>query len=325
MKRNKKDNLIYHYCSLETFFAIITNKCIRLSDLNKTNDYMEKRWITTLIEGELISALKEWEIEINLNEDYWYSDNAKSHMKYYKNEMESVLYHEKPVLISCFSEEKDILSQWRAYGNDGMGVSIGFDYKLLKLLEKGENKIWVEKVLYKENQQKALLDSCINNTLCYMEKYFNNDEFKVTKDYNNYFRDNFDIFCEVLPDYLEQVSCYIKNPAFSEEKEVRIIYDPSLYNPLDILPTDNEKNMFFNSIKEVGGYSISPIKFNIRNNKIVTYVDLDFSDLVKKNIIKEIVIGPRSQVKENDVYYLLMANGYSFQDISVGKSSATYR
>lgn len=58
---------------------------------------------------------------------------------------------------------------------------------------------------------------------------------------------------------------------------------------------------------------------------IITNKCIRLSDLVKKNIIKEIVIGPRSQVKENDVYYLLMANGYSFQDISVGKSSATYR
>ena len=35
---------IYHYCSLDTFAQIIKNKTIRLSDLNKTNDYMEKKW-----------------------------------------------------------------------------------------------------------------------------------------------------------------------------------------------------------------------------------------------------------------------------------------
>lgn len=32
-------DIIYHYCSLETFVQIIKNKTIRLSDLNKTNDY----------------------------------------------------------------------------------------------------------------------------------------------------------------------------------------------------------------------------------------------------------------------------------------------
>lgn len=35
-----KVNLIYHYCSMNTFMEIIKNKTIRLSDLNKANNYM---------------------------------------------------------------------------------------------------------------------------------------------------------------------------------------------------------------------------------------------------------------------------------------------
>lgn len=27
---------------------------------------------------------------------------------------------------ACFSEEKDLLSQWRGYANNGAGVAIGF-------------------------------------------------------------------------------------------------------------------------------------------------------------------------------------------------------
>lgn len=30
-------------------------------------------------------------------------------------------------LISCFSKNGDLLSQWRAYAEDGKGFSIGFD------------------------------------------------------------------------------------------------------------------------------------------------------------------------------------------------------
>ncbi|GMQ62471.1 hypothetical protein [Vallitalea maricola] len=43
-----KLDTVYHYCSVDTFFSIIQNKTIRLSDLNKTNDYMEKRWVSNL-------------------------------------------------------------------------------------------------------------------------------------------------------------------------------------------------------------------------------------------------------------------------------------
>ena len=49
---------IYHYCSLETFSQIVKNKTIRLSDLNKTNDYMEKKWGKDLLYGVLCDELK---------------------------------------------------------------------------------------------------------------------------------------------------------------------------------------------------------------------------------------------------------------------------
>ncbi|WP_416152053.1 DUF2971 domain-containing protein [Pseudomonas sp. Bout1] len=35
-------------------------------------------------------------------------------------------------LATCFSKAGDVLSQWRAYADDGQGYAIGFDSKLLK-------------------------------------------------------------------------------------------------------------------------------------------------------------------------------------------------
>ena len=50
---------IYHYCSLDTFAQIIKNKTIRLSDLNKTNDYMEKKWGMKLLYRTLCDELQD--------------------------------------------------------------------------------------------------------------------------------------------------------------------------------------------------------------------------------------------------------------------------
>lgn len=36
-----------------------------------------------------------------------------------------------------------------------------------------------------------------------------------------YFEREFEILCEVLPDDLEESSCFLKNLAFKEEQEVR--------------------------------------------------------------------------------------------------------
>ena len=37
-------DVVYHYCSVDTFFQIITNHTLRLSDIEKSNDFMEKKW-----------------------------------------------------------------------------------------------------------------------------------------------------------------------------------------------------------------------------------------------------------------------------------------
>lgn len=61
----------------------------------------------------------------------------------------------------CLSEKGDLLSQWRAYANDGRGVSIGFDAKILTddfgPVNFGSNWFELTKVEYgKEGLQKRL-------------------------------------------------------------------------------------------------------------------------------------------------------------------------
>lgn len=318
-------NTIFHYCSLETFFAIITNKCVRLSDLNKTNDYMEKRWTSKLLVEALINKLQEWKVDIDLQEEYWYEDGLDSHLKFYEKIMNEVLYDTKPVLISCFSKEKDVLSQWRAYGQDGTGISIGFNQKLIKNLDKikTKNNVWVKDIIYREKKQREEVEDCIEACMWYMQRLFDSDKFKSTTEFKEYFRNEFDVFCEVLPEYLEQISCFIKNPAFKEEKEVRIIYDTNLKG-VEFISEDNRIECF-ETIRSCDKFNISPIKFNIRNDKIVAYADLDFSNMIEEGVIEEIVIGPKSNISEEDIIYLLYASGYNIDQIRINRSMATYR
>lgn len=72
----------YHYCSLDTFIAIISNKSLRLCDLSKTNDYMERKWILTILEDSLIKAFEKNEISINLKEDYCYDKGIHNHLAF---------------------------------------------------------------------------------------------------------------------------------------------------------------------------------------------------------------------------------------------------
>ncbi len=316
---------IYHYCSADTFMAIIQNKTLRLSDINKTNDYMEKKWANNIIVSVLQEKLNEHGINMKLEEDYWYDEQSNNHLEYYKKEVARVLYDKSPVLITCFSAEKDRLSQWRTYGQDGTGVAIGFNCKAISLLN-DKRDIVVEKVIYKENKRKEKLGQLIESVIIYIQNMFEEDKVKISDDFNVYFEDEFDSFCEVLVDYIGQVGCVIKNPAFSEEKEVRIIYYPKLPNR-EILG-DIQLNVamkYFQKVKVISDYKIKPLKFNYRNNQLVAFSDIDFTELINKPIINEIIIGPKSQLKESDIYYFLLSNGFDANNIKISKSEATYR
>ena len=42
---------IYHYCGFNTFFTIIKNKTIRLSDVTQSNDHDEIKWSAHIIKN----------------------------------------------------------------------------------------------------------------------------------------------------------------------------------------------------------------------------------------------------------------------------------
>lgn len=87
----------------------------------------------------------------------------------------------------------------------------------------------------------------------------------------------------------------------------------------------NDAKDYFDEIKEIRGYKIKPLKFNYRNNQLVAFCGIDFSELICKPIINEIIIEPKSQLKESDIYYFLLSNGFDANSINISESKATYR
>ncbi|UZW13458.1 DUF2971 domain-containing protein [Clostridium pasteurianum] len=240
-------------------------------------------------------SLEDEEIIIDIREKYWYADGINSHIEY----LLSMLKYEvmKSSYITCFSRKGDLLSQWRAYGDDGKGVAIGFDSNLLRKANSNKNDIYIEDVLYNKDEQIEEIRIAVNNAVTYMKELFSDDLVKVSDDFNKYFIEEFDDFCEVICDELEILSCYMKNPAFKEEDEVRIFYVPSISED-DFVAVQKElsKTRGFNN------YVLKPINFHARNGQIIGYSDLSFEKLILKEIISEIIIGPSSRVNKDDIY-----------------------
>ncbi len=312
-------DLIYHYCSLDTFIQIIKYKTIRLSDLNKTNDYLEKKWGLNLVRDSLIEELKNNNITMDIDEDYWYSESAHNHIEQLNNDLNMFLNHQ--TLISCFSLDGDQLGQWRAYAQDGAGVAIGFDYEMFKKMLKGKENLLIDKVIYHEAKQKNLIrENMFSPAVDYIR-----DGYKLQKndcEFNDYFIEEFDTFCEILDVPTEIVFTLMKNPAFKEEKEVRIIYNTGIHEEMDesdLLEIINKELKFGKREK----LTLSPIQYMLRNNKLVAYADLSFESCINNGIIKKVMIGPKCKASIHDIYCLMVANNFR-EFYNIEPSSASY-
>lgn len=315
-------SVIYHYCSLNTFTQVIKNKTIRMSDLNKTNDYLEKAWGKRFLYDTLCEELDKNNIAMNLNENYWYSDEAHTHLEQLQNDIDRILKHQ--TLITCFSKDSDKLSQWRAYADDGLGIAIGFDYDAMKKLVKNSLDLYIGEVIYqKEKQRKLIKEKVYKPAFQYMRNLFEQDRVRVSDIFETFFVEEFDVFCEVL-DISEQIFCFLKNPAFEEEHEVRMVYNTGIYEEIEM--QDLRKHMlvpheFGNNRRKL---ILQPMQVQEKRGKLVTYADLCFEQCIQDGIIKEIIIGPKSSVTEHDIFQILCVNGFE-DDVIIRKSVASYQ
>jgi hypothetical protein len=118
------------------------------------------------------------------------------------NVMINVANESTIIMISSYSLDGDVLSQWRAYADDGHGFAIGFSKQLMELPAKPL------RVLYDEEIQISELQGNLRHTYEYERsigfKY--DDKFK-----SHWYQIGVDL-------------CAYKNPAFSEEKEIRLAH-----------------------------------------------------------------------------------------------------
>lgn len=252
----------YHYCSVETFMEIIKNKKLWLSHARMMNDKLECMNILNIFEIVIQN--------INLSDNYKKIISTKI-----KKVCES---REDYPYILCLSKSKDLLSQWRAYGDKGNGVAIGFDLSKIphrNLLGKGDasSDLIIDEVCYKEKTISEILEKMLE-TIPYLSEKLH-DEDKVISTISNFFG---------------ILASFSKNSKFSEEKEYRICYFPSYRYLLKNL--NNENFTLDNHLD---------IKFRSKNSEIISYFEYELSD----SAISEIILGPTCKINKNQLNLFL--------------------
>jgi len=101
-------DVLYHYCSTESFLKIVLSRELWLSALSLSNDRMEGKLVAAALKR---LARKDGLPDRDIAE-------LKKNVRLLENWIEGLGF--------CFSLERDLLSQWRGYSADGTGVSIGF-------------------------------------------------------------------------------------------------------------------------------------------------------------------------------------------------------
>ena len=276
------DELIYHYCPPSSFIEIVRSRTIWLSASYALNDISERSWGYSIF-GKVTDKLRE-----TVGAEFVNQITRPIAMGY---------LHAMQ-MIGCFSLDGDMLSQWRAYAQDGEGFAIGFSPKLIEMPAK---KL---RVLYDESDQ---IQELLGN---FMHIY------EVEKSVGFKYGEEFQ-------SHLYQIGldlCAYKNPAFREEREIRLTH------VCGMVPAGKSiKILALGAIDPSGERLSDPLEtgFRVRKSLIIPYVVADYSNKSTVNPIKEVVLGPQNE--NNPVNVEIFLNTIGVLDVAVRRSTAPYR
>jgi hypothetical protein len=196
---------IFHYCDAVGLEGIVTSKCLWASDIFSLNDASEVDYARQII----CEALSNYPDLNHITQQFEEPD----FMEFYK----SWKTH-----VCCFSAEGDLLSQWRAYGAQGHGFAIGFNSHLLKSEGDGPPPIFSTfPIVYSRDAQLASLKAFLAETMQFdgMPGLLRSS----------------DVTLEIAISMLILMPPF-KNPAFSDEREWRMMLIPDELQEIHFRP-----------------------------------------------------------------------------------------
>lgn len=200
------NDIIYHYCSMDTFLKIIKNKEIWMTETKTMNDSLE---------GNLLNN-KEYLLE----KGYLTSGLVRIFDQYINKGIS---------VACCFSSCGDMLSQWRGYAEDATGVAIGFSKKEMGFVQEIPNDEIFPKRFDTPNRGFFL------SNIRYLSDEERNDCFDRLYERAKSLHDEKRKITEYFAQKLTKLSLMVKGKAFEEEKEIRCLehygFFPGLKTP----------------------------------------------------------------------------------------------
>jgi hypothetical protein len=188
------EGILYHYTSQQGLLGIVQNKVLWMSNIRYLSDAAEFGYAAGLVREVLNQSLR--------TERGPWND-------YYAGILDTLdeTLHSAPSVAS-FSEEGDLLSQWRAYTPNGLGFSVGFTYDCLKQLAKSQ-LCSIMRCSYEKSEHDAIVRELIGNA----------GKWIVDSDHDESVQTAVSVF---FGSFL-WIAPALKHPSFHEEREWRLV------------------------------------------------------------------------------------------------------
>lgn len=272
---------LYHYTTSNGLLKILKSKNIWCSHTQYLNDNSEITYALDIINEVILE----------------YSENCKSDL--FKNILQNNLENihlQYDSYITSLTEEGNLLSQWRAYGEGGNGYSIGFslpEITNLRTINDTKTEVVIRKVEYEIAMQKQiivdLLDIVFSNFKNFIESGEDIEENEIIFQFSNH-----------ISWYLADIMLWFKHPAFSEEKEWRLI---QLVDPINS--------------------DVSYIDCRIGFDKLIPYIKLANFNNDNEIItlpIETIITGPTLEPNLTHKSLTLLLKKYSLENVIIKSS-----
>src|SRR6478752_1774704 len=221
-----RDVPLYHYTSQSGLLGILNSQVLFATDARFLNDSEELRYVDGVLSG----------IGAELAVRTAFGESLKARLA--AGELRT--RNHGGAFVASFSEQADLLSQWRAYADDGSGYVVGLpDHSHLFVAGDEEREPWpapLLKVEYDPVKQRALLGAPIRALVALIEDYCSAGA-RSDEEQAGWLQEAIGSIALIAA----HLAPAIKHPGFAEEREWRAVvrFHESMYPgyPLHFRPS----------------------------------------------------------------------------------------
>lgn len=200
---------IFHYTNASGLFGILSSRSFRATHIKFLNDSKEYQYAREQIAKGVGSYLTHWR---GLSLDEGYTLEVKEVIDTSMTELQKSLRADDAppdLYVVCFCVDADKVDQWKSYGADGFGYSVGFRTNQLSAVPNCR----LLRVNYGEPILTKLITRCMEYSAKVIEQYAKRE----------YLDALISCFSAFLKDFTNEISPGFKHEGFRHEEEVRLV------------------------------------------------------------------------------------------------------